>query len=93
MKFIRFDSGNVLIIAIAIIYSYFEQPWSGVDCVYTLHTCFAFNQVHLEALVQTRSLCIHSKPLNMSMKFADFDSGTVLIIGIAIIYSYFEQPW
>ena len=49
MKFVHFDSGTVLIIAIAILYSYFEQPWSPVHCLYGLHICFPFNQGHLEA--------------------------------------------
>ena len=39
----------VLIIAIAILYSYFEQPWSPVHCLYGLNICFTFNQGYLEA--------------------------------------------
>ena len=39
----------VLMIAIAILYSYFEQPWSPVHCLYGLHISFPFNQGHLEA--------------------------------------------
>ena len=49
MKFVHFDSGTLLIIAIAILYSYFEQPCSPVHCLYGFHICFAFDRGHLEA--------------------------------------------
>ena len=49
MKFVHFDSGTVLIIAIAILYSYFEQPCSPVHFLYGFHISFAFDQDHLEA--------------------------------------------
>ena len=84
MKFVPFDSGTVLIIAIAIIYSYFEQPWSPVHCLYTLHICFPFIQVHLEAFGPNHKFVHPFKLLIMSTKFVHFDSGTVLIIAIAI---------
>ena len=49
MNFVHFDCGTVLIIAIAILYSYFEQAWSPVHCLYDLHISSPFNKVHLEA--------------------------------------------
>ena len=49
MNFVHIDCGTVLIIAIAILYSYFEQAWSPVHCLYDLHISSPFNKVHLEA--------------------------------------------
>ena len=92
MKFVHFDNGTVLI-AIAIYIAILNSPGH----LYTVCTAFTFvfhsTRSIWKPLVQTRSLYTHSKLLNMSMKFVHFDSGTVLIIAIAILYSYFEQTW
>ena len=49
--FKAFENVNefVFVTAIAILCSYFEQPWSPVHCLYGLNICFTFQQDYLEA--------------------------------------------
>ena len=82
MKFVHFDSGTVLIIAIAILYSYFEQPWSPVHCLYGLHICFTIQPGPFGSLWSKPEVCSPFKAFKhvneVSYPYYNFDSpGTV----------------
>ena len=69
MKFVHFDNGTVLIIAIAIYIAILNSPGHLYTVCTALHICFVFNQVHLEAFGPNQKFVHPFKAFNMSMKF------------------------
>ena len=86
MKFVHFDSGTVLIIPIAILDSYFEQPCSPIHFLYGFHITFAFDQGDLEAFGPNQKFVYPFKAFQHVNEICTGNSYNYIIW-------LFEQPW